>query len=68
MVEKGEFGSIMVCGDFNFPGIVWSDDGDVESVFDSNCMMFIEGIEDAILSQYIRFPTFETSFGIEGNV
>ena len=46
----------MVCGDFNFPEIVWTDAGGISN--GENEERFIEGLEEAFLTQCVDFPTF----------
>ena len=61
-VEKGEFKSLVVCGDFNFPGIDWPESG----VWESNGGLmeeeFFEGTDDCFLTQVVH----ESTFGADG--
>jgi hypothetical protein len=65
--HKGQFSSVAVVGDFNYPGIKWSSDG---TPYPSNSTdtAFIEMLRDSGLVQHINFPTFQANHDdTEGN-
>lgn len=61
-VEVGEFKSILVCGDFNFPSIEWVDDGSGFVQSGDEEKEFLRVIEESYLSQMVNFPTFISNF------
>lgn len=58
----------MITGDFNFPGIDWSEYGGCAIENDTEALKFIDGIEYSFLTQFVYFSTFETKSGEGKNV
>ena len=57
-LEKADYGSVVIFGDFNYPGLNWSLEGD-DILGSDNEKIFLDVIEDSFLSQCIYFPSFK---------
>ena len=56
-VERGEYRSMVVFGDFNFPGVTWSSGSGSGANQDE--AYFLQGIEESFLAQCVDFPTYK---------
>ena len=57
-IERKVFDSIIICGDFSYPGINWREY--VGTSVDLNELNFIEKLEDSFITQVIDFGTFSS--------
>jgi hypothetical protein len=65
--QKGRFASVVIVGDFNYPGIKWESDGTPFPTSPADAE-FVEILRDSGLIQHINFPTFQASHNdTEGN-
>ena len=63
MLAKKKFSGILLCGDFNFPNIVWYEDNNGELLTDSDeqSKLFFGCISECYLNQNVIKPNFQES-------
>ena len=52
-ISEKSYSHILICGDFNYPGINWED----EQCSGQEAKLFLEGIRDCYLHQHVAEPT-----------
>ena len=54
-----KYTGLMICGDFNLPGINWTSDGaQIASKADTLSSKFVNNLEDNFLTQFVQEPKF----------
>lgn len=70
LVAKGEFKSLIVAGDFNFPDIQWADSGSGHTGKNKESyeFVFINVLDDSFLTQWVGDKTYRKGIDHEGSL
>ncbi len=67
--SKNKCTGILICGDFNFTTINWSESlNEIVKESDNQASLFIECLEDCFMHQNVFNPTFQIKTGQDSNV